>query len=81
MEQPHVSILESVQAIAQSLARTLQAEGLQQAPADMTGLELQHELAARQWSLPVMFLAPSDDITTAVWLRSRVRTRVPGETV
>jgi DNA-binding response OmpR family regulator len=27
MDQPHVSILESDQAIAQSLARTLQAEG------------------------------------------------------
>jgi FixJ family two-component response regulator len=33
---------------------------------EMTGLELQRELAARQWPLPVIFLTPPDDITTVV---------------
>jgi len=33
---------------------------------DMTGLELQRELAARHWSLPVIFLTAANDITTAV---------------
>ena len=33
---------------------------------DMTGLELQREIAARQWPLPVIFLTPPNDITTAV---------------
>lgn len=33
---------------------------------DMTGLELQRELVRRQWSLPVIFLTPADDISTVV---------------
>jgi FixJ family two-component response regulator len=33
---------------------------------DMAGLELQRELTARQWPLPVIFLTSPDDITTAV---------------
>jgi len=89
--QPQVSILDSDQAVAQTMARMLQAEGItarawssarefmsQPEPAhdgclvanatmpDMTGLELQRELAARHWSLPVIFLTPANDITTAV---------------
>jgi len=33
---------------------------------DMTGLELQREIAARQWPLPVIFLTPPNDIATVV---------------
>jgi RNA polymerase sigma factor (sigma-70 family) len=33
---------------------------------DMTGLELQREVAARQWALPVIFLTSADDIRTVV---------------
>ena len=33
---------------------------------DMTGLDLQRELAARQWPLPVIFLTSADDIAMAV---------------
>ena len=33
---------------------------------DMTGLELQRQVAARQWPLPVIFLTSADDIRTAV---------------
>jgi FixJ family two-component response regulator len=33
---------------------------------DMTGLELQREVVARQWPLPVIFLTAAGDITTAV---------------
>ncbi len=33
---------------------------------DMTGLELQRKLIERQWPLPVIFLTPANDITTAV---------------
>jgi len=33
---------------------------------DMTGLELQREVAVRQWPLPVIFLASADDIRTVV---------------
>jgi FixJ family two-component response regulator len=33
---------------------------------DMTGLEVQRELAARQWPLPVIFLTRANDITMAV---------------
>jgi RNA polymerase sigma factor (sigma-70 family) len=33
---------------------------------DMTGLELLREIAARQWSLPVIFLTPPNDIATVV---------------
>jgi RNA polymerase sigma factor (sigma-70 family) len=33
---------------------------------DMTGLELQREVAARQWPLPVIFLTSADDIRTVV---------------
>jgi FixJ family two-component response regulator len=89
--QPQVSILDSDQAVAQTMAGMLQAEGItarawssarefmsQPEPAhdgclvanatmpDMTGLELQRELAARHWSMPVIFLTPANDITTAV---------------
>jgi RNA polymerase sigma factor (sigma-70 family) len=88
--QPQVSILDSDQAVAQAMARMLQAEGItarawssarefmsQPEPAhgclvanatmpDMTGLELQRELAARQWPLPVIFLTAANDISTAV---------------
>jgi FixJ family two-component response regulator len=34
--------------------------------ADMTGLELLREIATREWPLPVIFLTPPNDITTAV---------------
>jgi FixJ family two-component response regulator len=89
--QPQVSILECDQAVAQAMARMLQAEGIsarawssatefmsQPEPAhegclvasasmpDMGGLELQRELAARQWPLPVIFLTAANDITAAV---------------
>jgi FixJ family two-component response regulator len=33
---------------------------------DMTGFELQREMVARQWPLPVIFLTAAGDITTAV---------------
>jgi len=33
---------------------------------DMSGLELQRELAARQWSVPVIFLTSATDIATVV---------------
>jgi RNA polymerase sigma factor (sigma-70 family) len=33
---------------------------------DMTGLEVLREIATRQWSLPVIFLTPPNDITTVV---------------
>jgi len=33
---------------------------------EITGVELQRELAARQWPLPVIFLTPAGDITAAV---------------
>lgn len=33
---------------------------------DMTGLEVQRQVAARQWPLPVIFLTPADDIRAAV---------------
>jgi FixJ family two-component response regulator len=33
---------------------------------DMPGLEVQREVAARQWPLPVIFLTPANDIATAV---------------
>jgi FixJ family two-component response regulator len=91
MDQPQVSILDSDHAVAQSIARMLQAEGFaartwastrefigRPEPAlagcliasatmpDMTGLELQRELVARQWPLPVIFLTSADDITAAV---------------
>jgi len=33
---------------------------------DMAGLELLHQLTARQWPVPVIFLTSADDITTAV---------------
>jgi FixJ family two-component response regulator len=33
---------------------------------DMTGLELQRELTAREWPLPVIFLTAADDIATVV---------------
>jgi FixJ family two-component response regulator len=33
---------------------------------EMTGLELQRELAAQQWPLPVIFLTPAGDIAAAV---------------
>lgn len=33
---------------------------------DMRGLELQREIVARQWPLPVIFLTAAGDITTAV---------------
>ena len=91
MDQPQVSIVDSDDAVAESIARMLQAEGFvartwvtstafirqpEPGPAgcliasatmpDMTGLELQRQLAARQWALPVIFLTPPNDITTAV---------------
>jgi two-component system response regulator FixJ len=91
MDQPQVSILESDHAIAQSMARILQAEsfaariwasarefiGQPEPPVagcliananmpGMTGFELQRELIARQWPLPVIFLTSANDITTAV---------------
>ena len=91
LEQPQVSILDSDQIGAQSMARMLQAEGFaarawasgrefmaQPEPAlagcliantvmpDMSGLELQRELAARQWSVPVIFLTSATDIATVV---------------
>jgi RNA polymerase sigma factor (sigma-70 family) len=88
VEQPQVSIFDSDESAAQSMARVLQAEGLtvrtwmsarefmaQPEPAlagclianaDPTGLELQRELTARQWPLPVIFLTPAGDIKTVV---------------
>jgi FixJ family two-component response regulator len=33
---------------------------------DMSGLELLREITAREWPLPVIFLTPPNDITTAV---------------
>jgi RNA polymerase sigma factor (sigma-70 family) len=91
VDQPQVSIVDDDAAVAQSVARILQAEGFpvrtwtsarefvaQPEPplfgcliasatmTGMTGLELQRELAARQWPLPVILLTPPDDITTAV---------------
>jgi RNA polymerase sigma factor (sigma-70 family) len=33
---------------------------------DMTGLELQHEMAARQWAVPVILLTSTNDIATVV---------------
>jgi RNA polymerase sigma factor (sigma-70 family) len=90
-DRPQVWILDGDVAGAQSLARTLQAEGImactwasagdfiaQPEPpltaclvADvslpgMTGLELLHEIAARQWTLPVIFLTSPNDIKTVV---------------
>ena len=89
--QPQVSILDSDEVGAQSMAQTLQGEGFvarswtsarefmaQPEPPlagcvvanvtlpDMPGLELQREIAARQWPLPVILLTPSNDITAAV---------------
>ena len=89
--QPQVSILDSDEVGAHSMAQLLQGEGFvartwtsgaefiaQPEPplvgcvvanvtlADMTGLELQREIAARQWPLPLILLTPPNDITTAV---------------
>jgi RNA polymerase sigma factor (sigma-70 family) len=89
--QPQVSILDSDELGARSMAQMLQAEGYTarswtsatefithpEPPLagcliasvtlpDMTGLELQREIAARQWPLPVIFLTAPNDITTAV---------------
>jgi FixJ family two-component response regulator len=88
---PLVSILESDEAAAQSLAQMLQVEGFvartwaaatdfiaqPEPPAggclvvsailpDMSGLELQRAIAARQWPLPVILLTSAGDIATAV---------------
>ena len=89
--QPQVSILDSDEACARSLAQMLQAEGFaagtwasaaefvaQPEPPlegcviagatlpDMSGLELQRELAARQWPFTVIFLISAGDTTAAV---------------
>jgi len=91
MERPEVSILDSDQVLAHSVARILHAEGIvartwalatefmaQPEPAlagcvianatmpDMSGLELQREIAARQWPLPVILLTRPNDIATVV---------------